>query len=483
LCVCVCVCVYPRAQAILVQARMLEWQMALHQALDKVRASGNSKEVVHECFLTLHKIAENAAQKWNPTTGAKFRIIKQSSATITNKVTALSGGKDCLLALGFIDALDEGEPVWRIPQDKAHVDKLWDGLALLRTEKDNLASVAVDKEKSEAANKAGGIEGTIRDMLTSPAKLNQILRNPMFKQMIASNPDMVEGFLSSMPEARETLTIYPEMREQLEAVMGRPLRFQEVPAATPSSSAPGSQPVAGVAGGLSSGPLTALTVQAYVYDVTQGMAKGMSQMLVGKQIDCVPHTGIVVFGREYFFGGGPSVSDNPGKSVPVPVVETMVLGETGKTRQELEAHINNVLALEHNESNYNLLNHNCNHYASDVTKFLLDGKGLPDRIVNFGQDALDTPQGQQLRVMIEGMERNMRQSAGGSGMNPFGSNTSGAAPMNTVSGTTPSADDPHAGIVAQLLEMGFPADRCQQAAARSEGDFDLALALLMSEGD
>ena len=169
--------------------------------------------------------------------------------------------------------------------------------------------------------------------------------------------------------------------------------------------------------------LPALRVQ--IPQVSQGMAKGMSQMLVGKQIDLVPHTGIVVFGKEYYFGSGPLVCDNPGKSVPVPVAQTMILGETSKTSCDLEEYIDSVLALEHNEQNYNLLNHNCNHYANDVAKFLLDGKGLPDHIVNFGQDALSTPQGQQLRDMIEGMDRNMRQGGGGSSLNPFGNNAPG----------------------------------------------------------
>lgn len=445
--------------------------MALHQALERVRTSGSNRETVHQCLLTLHKVAENAAQKWNPTTGAKYRTIKQSSAAITNKVTSLPGGVDCLLALGFVDAVADGEPVWRIPQDRANVDKLWDGLAILRTEKDNLASVPVDHDKVEARNKAGGIEGTIREMLTSPAKLNQILRNPMFRQMISSNPDAVEGFVSAMPEARETLTIYPEMRAQLESVMGRPLRLEGAAAATATPS------FAASANSTSLGPLSPCTVQAFVYDVSQGMAKGMSQMLVGKQIDLIPHTGIVVFGKEYYFGSGPLICDNPGKSVPVPVAQTLILGETSKTSYELEAYIVSVLALEHNEQNYNLLNHNCNHYANDVAKFLLDGTGLPDHIVNFGQDALSTPQGQQLRNMIEGMDRNMRQGGGGSSMNPFGNSSPGG---NMAS---PAPVEPQAGIVARLKEMGFPSDQCQEAAANSGGDFDTALALLLSVGD
>ena len=45
-------------------------------------------------------------------------------------------------------------------------------------------------------------------------------------------------------------------------------------------------------------------VTLLVYDITMGMAKGMSMMLVGQQIDAVSHTSIVVYGREYYFGGG-----------------------------------------------------------------------------------------------------------------------------------------------------------------------------------
>lgn len=64
-------------------------------------------------------------------------------------------------------------------------------------------------------------------------------------------------------------------------------------------------------------------VELYIYDMSQGMAKIMSPLLLGKcskfprklqkltfflvcvtgrQIDGIWHTAVVVFGREYFFG-------------------------------------------------------------------------------------------------------------------------------------------------------------------------------------
>ena len=52
-------------------------------------------------------------------------------------------------------------------------------------------------------------------------------------------------------------------------------------------------------------------VQLYVYDLSQGMASSMSMAMIGKQIDGIWHTGLVVYGKEYFYGGGISWA-NPG---------------------------------------------------------------------------------------------------------------------------------------------------------------------------
>ena len=51
--------------------------------------------------------------------------------------------------------------------------------------------------------------------------------------------------------------------------------------------------------------VTSPQVSVYVYDLSMGMARAMSMAIVGKQVDIVPHTGIVVdWGGGKQLGGG-----------------------------------------------------------------------------------------------------------------------------------------------------------------------------------
>jgi len=51
-------------------------------------------------------------------------------------------------------------------------------------------------------------------------------------------------------------------------------------------------------------PSNGVPVKLYVYDLSMGMARQFSQAFVGRQFEGIWHTGIVVYGNEYFFGGG-----------------------------------------------------------------------------------------------------------------------------------------------------------------------------------
>jgi hypothetical protein len=40
-------------------------------------------------------------------------------------------------------------------------------------------------------------------------------------------------------------------------------------------------------------------VTLHMYDLSQGMARQMSQQLLGRQVDAVYHTAVVAYGREW----------------------------------------------------------------------------------------------------------------------------------------------------------------------------------------
>jgi len=85
-----------------------------------------------------------------------------------------------------------------------------------------------------------------------------------------------------------------------------------------------------------------LTVKLHVYDLSRGMARSMSLPIVGKQIDGIWHTGVEVFGSEWFYsGGGPQGATHAqfvtqGQMQPD---RTIVLGRTDKSLQELRAQL------------------------------------------------------------------------------------------------------------------------------------------------
>ena len=51
-------------------------------------------------------------------------------------------------------------------------------------------------------------------------------------------------------------------------------------------------------------PSMPIPVHLHVYDLSQGMARSLSPVLLGRQLDGVWHTAVVVAGKEWYFGQG-----------------------------------------------------------------------------------------------------------------------------------------------------------------------------------
>ncbi|TDH73516.1 hypothetical protein CCR75_006123 [Bremia lactucae] len=145
-----------------------------------------------------------------------------------------------------------------------------------------------------------------------------------------------------------------------------------------------------------------------VYDLSHGMALQLSPALLGKTIEGVWHSGILVYGKEYFFGGGGIQVMAPELVVQrygMQPVRSFTLGETDRTLPQLEQFLWENHA-RFCDATYDLLRHNCNNFTDEVARFLV-GTGIPKYILDLPNEALNSPFGAMLRPMLENMNTQM----------------------------------------------------------------------------
>jgi hypothetical protein len=153
---------------------------------------------------------------------------------------------------------------------------------------------------------------------------------------------------------------------------------------------------------------TPYDVVIWLYDLSNGLAKSMSAAFLGKQIDYIPHSGVVVYGTEYFFGGG-IAADRPGSTQAGAPVKKFNLGKTNKTQAEFHTWLQSV-GDKYTMQTYNILSHNCNNFAAACAEFLLSGvpsaEQFPAEILDLPRVVLATPMGQMFKPMLESMGPN-----------------------------------------------------------------------------
>ncbi|KAL4364139.1 hypothetical protein GQ457_04G026540 [Hibiscus cannabinus] len=145
-----------------------------------------------------------------------------------------------------------------------------------------------------------------------------------------------------------------------------------------------------------------------VYDLSQGLARQLSTTLLGKAIEGIWHTGVVVYGNEYYFGGGiqhAPVGTTPyGK--PIRVVD---LGVTHVPKDVFEMYLQEI-SPRYTAETYSLLTHNCNNFSNEVAQFLV-GSGIPDYILQLPNEVMSSPMGALLMPMIQNLETTLRAGA------------------------------------------------------------------------
>lgn len=154
-----------------------------------------------------------------------------------------------------------------------------------------------------------------------------------------------------------------------------------------------------------------------LYDLSHGMARELSPSLLGQQIDGIWHTGVFVYGREYFYGGGGAgagtesgISSARGSEFSlnqgIRPVKEIPLGTTNKSQQEFESFLQRI-AGRFRVCDYSLFHHNCNNFSDAVSQFLV-GHPIPEYITGLPARVLATPMGAALQPLMDNFNNNFQ---------------------------------------------------------------------------
>ncbi|WWC85963.1 uncharacterized protein L201_000833 [Kwoniella dendrophila CBS 6074] len=205
-------------------------------------------------------------------------------------------------------------------------------------------------------------------------------------------------------------------------------------------------------------------VQLYVYDLSRGLAKQMSLMLTGKQIDGIWHTSVVAWGREIFYGQG-ILTSKPGTTHHGPPLHVIEVRETQIDEDTFNEYLSS-LGEMYTPSKYHLIEFNCNHFTADVIGFLT-GQEIPKWISGLPAEFLSTPFGQAMRPQIDAM---FRQTAPSERPIPGPSpNQPGVNPTSNNLPTPPSSGTATPALASALLQSV-----AARAHTQSQGNTGLA---------
>ena len=131
-------------------------------------------------------------------------------------------------------------------------------------------------------------------------------------------------------------------------------------------------------------------VELWLYDLSKGVSKHLSELIFQKHFEGIWHSSIVVYGKEHYIAGDIVIGE-PGKSHYGKVSRTMELGYTDIPEVIFHQFIATIVD-DHTEENYDLMKNNCNHFSDKCSQFLLE-KGIPVGVRDLPSDIMKTPVG------------------------------------------------------------------------------------------
>mmetsp|Transcript_14595 Transcript_14595/g.41716 ORF Transcript_14595/g.41716 Transcript_14595/m.41716 type:complete len:566 (+) Transcript_14595:46-1743(+) len=144
-------------------------------------------------------------------------------------------------------------------------------------------------------------------------------------------------------------------------------------------------------------------VTLHMYDLSKGSAKALSPWLLGKDLECVWHTGVVVFDHEYFFSSD-TIYDLPGQTAFGDPTRVVDLGYTLWSQEELHTFIVHELKPEFHRGTYDIINKNCNHFSERLCMYLT-GTYLPEEVLEQSRRLMELMSVRAIRPILNWMLR------------------------------------------------------------------------------
>jgi len=120
-----------------------------------------------------------------------------------------------------------------------------------------------------------------------------------------------------------------------------------------------------------------------MYDLSNGFAERFGDFIISNHMEGVWHTGLCVFGKEYFFSRD-TVFDDAGMTSFGKPHKVIRLGYTLWRQSELHKHIVEVCKPKFHRGTYDAIDFNCNNFTNHLSQYLV-GKNLPDEVYNMSQ--------------------------------------------------------------------------------------------------
>lgn len=138
------------------------------------------------------------------------------------------------------------------------------------------------------------------------------------------------------------------------------------------------------------------------YDLSNGMARSMSMLLIGEQLEGIWHTSIVAFGKEFYFDGGVGIVTEPvpGSTRFGTPLRSESLGTTSKSLEAFLSWVAGQTKSKFGPNDYDLMANNCNHFTDAASLFLL-GKNIPEDIRQMLPKIMQTPLGKMIAPILQ----------------------------------------------------------------------------------